>query len=129
MKRFGVTTIARWLGEETPEGVRAYVEYQGELIELLGLAAAASRPLVNVRPINIPTGHVPHPIRMRVGKRTPVILSLTEDLMGVKLDELDGDLAPVASNSWAMNTIIDRGLAKKPKRSAGTERGAGMFCG
>ena len=130
MKRFGVTTIARWLGEELPEGVRAYIQHRGTLLELLRLVKMDSpRLLVNVRPLNIPEGDVTRPLRMRVGKGTPVVLSVSEDLMGVNVDELEGDLAPAASNSWAMNTMLDRCLVKRPKRSAVTDRGAGMYCG
>lgn len=37
MRRYGATTIARWLAEELPEGVRSYIEACGKLHELVGI--------------------------------------------------------------------------------------------
>ena len=130
MKRFGVTTIARWLGEELPEGVRAYVECRGTLMELLGLVKMDTpRLLVNARPLNIPTGDVPRPLRIRVGKRTPVILSLDKNLSGVKLAELEGDLAPAASNSWAMHAAETRLKFNRGTPPVPNVKAHGLFCG
>ena len=129
MKRFGVTTVARWISEELPEGMRAYIEHQGALLELLGLAAMGERVLVRVRPFNTPTGEVLRPLRMRVGRGATVILSLEENLAGVEMIEIADDLAPAASDSWAFATPATRVKYDGSITPTPNETMYGLYCG
>jgi hypothetical protein len=49
MRRYGVTTIARWLSEELPNGITAYVENQGRLFELMKIVAVNGRLIPELR--------------------------------------------------------------------------------
>jgi hypothetical protein len=49
MRRYGTTTIARWLSEELPSDVVAYVEYNGRLFELMKLVAVNGKLIPELR--------------------------------------------------------------------------------
>ena len=87
MKRYGATTIARWLTEELPEGVLAYIENRGTLHELVGLEAINGHltPRVKVQRVRGSGGTFTVLCDARLTMGTLVILSLNENLACVTL--------------------------------------------
>ncbi len=45
MRRYGVTTVSRWLAEELPTGVLSYIEACGTLHELIAIEATSGHLL------------------------------------------------------------------------------------
>ena len=128
MKRFGVTTVARWLGEELPPGVTAYTEYRGRLFELLRLEAVSGSLFPTLRTLADRRGQFSPPNTV-VNLETPVILSLCENLAGTKLAELEGDLVAAATNSWATTDLINRSQINKVNAKDEIHPCYGHYCG
>ena len=127
MKRFGVTTISRWLCEELPQGVTAYIEYRGRLFELLSLGAVngALRPVLRTL---ADWQEAFNPL-VSVTLDTPVILSMREKLAGMAVAEIKDDLAPAASNSWAFNSPQERLGCNQGTTPDVNKKIFGMYCG
>ena len=127
MKRFGVTTISRWLGEELPPGVSAYLEYQGKLFELLRVEGGSGKlsPILKT----LATRFRDFRPRMFVTLDTPVILSTHEELAGVLVTKIKDDLAPAASNSWAFNSPQERLGCNQGTTPDVNKKIFGMYCG
>lgn len=109
MRRYGVTTVACWLVEELPEGVRSYIEENGKLHELVGIdgtsghlrprlrAGLRGRLFINLRS---PT---------RLAMTTPVILSRGERLAGKSLATISSQIgrAALGSHAPSRNEALD----------------------
>lgn len=100
MQRLGATTIARWLTEELPKGVRAYFEDGGTLFELVGLEATSGHIVPKMRHRWSRSVFIPRACRLAMG--TPVILSTGENLAGVELSSLSSQIVRAALGSFAM---------------------------
>ncbi len=100
MERYGVTTIARWLTEELPRGVRAYIEDGGTLFELVGLEATSGRLLPKLKLKGWRSVVTFRACRLAMG--TPVILSMGENLGGVKLAALSCQIVRASPGSFAL---------------------------
>jgi len=101
MRRFGVTTIARWLSEELPPGITAYVENKGRLFELMKLVAMNGKIAPELRTPADSLGRF-YPFDY-VTLDTQVVLSMSENLAGVKMTAIAGQLVPAAAGSWALH--------------------------
>ena len=101
MHRYGATTVARWLAEEMPAGVRSYIEACGTLHELIAVEATSGRLLPRLRVLGRRlTFHVPRATRLAMA--TPVILSLGENLAGKALDSISSQVGHAALGSHAL---------------------------
>jgi len=119
MQRFGVTTIARWLSEKLPPDVVAYVEYNGRLFELMKLVAMNGKLIPELRTLTDRLGKFT-PVNSYVNLDTVVILSMSENLAGIKIAAIAGQLEPAAAGSWALhgrvlaeNTPINKVVKRK----------------
>jgi hypothetical protein len=101
MRRYGVTTVARWLAEELPEGVRSYIEACGTLHELVAIEATSGHllPRLRVRGLRRML-HVPRATRLAMA--TPVILSMGENLAGKSLGSISSQVDRAAFGSFAL---------------------------
>jgi hypothetical protein len=100
MQRYGATTVARWLTEELPEGVRAYIEDDGTLFELVGLEATSGRLLPRTKLKGYGSLCITRACRLALG--TPVILSMAKDLAGLKLATLTSQIVRASLGSFAL---------------------------
>lgn len=100
MYRYGATTVARWLTEELPKGVRAYIEDGGTLFELVGLEATSGRLLPRLKLKGWRSTFVTRACRLAM--ETPVILSTGENLAGVKLNALSSQIVRASLGSFAL---------------------------
>ena len=101
MQRFGATTVARWLSEELPEGVRSYIEACGTLHEMVSIEGRGGclLPRLRVRGM-LRMLHVPRATRLAMA--TPVILSVEEDLAGKTLGSICSQIGRAALGSHAL---------------------------
>lgn len=106
MKRFGVTTVARWMTEPLPKGVKAYMENNSRLYHL-----------ERIRSYN---GDIQPILTTKFGIRkftwskentytlgSPVFLSLGVDLTGLAVEEILDAVALVCSDCWALRDDDD----------------------
>jgi hypothetical protein len=100
MRRYGATTIARWLAEELPAGVRSYIEENGKLYELVGLEASSGRIMPKMRHRWSRSVFVPRATRLAMA--TPVILSMGENLAGKSLRSISSQVGGAALGSFAL---------------------------
>lgn len=128
MRRYGMTTIARWLSEELPKGVTAYIENNGRLFELMKLVAVNGKLAPELRMLADKLGRFT-PVGSYVSLDTKVILSLSENLAGIELATIAGQLAPAATGSWAMPLAPVEGKATTDECLDSMKICSSMFCG
>ena len=103
MYRFGATTIARWLTEELPEGVRAFIEDSDTLHELVGLEATSGRLVPRIKVQRVWGGGTSNVLRdIRLNMDTPVILTQGESLTGATLTTISSQICRAATDSHAL---------------------------
>ncbi len=100
MRRFGATTVARWLAEELPEGVRSYIEACGTLHEIVAIEGTSGHLLPRLRVPGRRMLHVPRATRLAMA--TIVILSVEEDLAGKTLGSICSQIGRAALGSHAL---------------------------
>ena len=103
VKKYGVTTISRWLFEELPQGVKSYIEYQDVMLELLGVNGyngtlkPVLRTLGEGRMLSRFTAQGRH-----LDLNTQVVLSLDEELSGKPWCQVSQQLRPSAPDCWTL---------------------------
>lgn len=112
MKRFGVTTIARWMTEPLPKSVRAYMVSQGLLCRLKRIRSynGSIRPVL----VSLLDGKLGGEFTCRQSKYTldsTVFLSTGVDLAGIDVKDVMNSVAPACSDCWALQDEAVRASA------------------
>jgi len=106
-KKYGVTTLGRWLTEALPRGVKCYIEIRGRMMELLGVTGWSGA----LRPVLRPTGEgrmlqrftaMHNPVTLS----TQVVLSLDDELNNVDWDRVTQQLRPSAPDCCALTYYL-----------------------
>lgn len=103
MKRFGATTVVRWMAEPLPKGVRAYMASKGRLYRLKqirsynGFIQAVFAGVAGGKFIS----------RSVYALDSIVFLSLDVDLTGLAVEEILDAVALVCSDCWALRDDDD----------------------
>jgi len=129
MSRFGAITVARWLSEKLPPRVKAYVELDGKLFELLAIQACNAKIKPTLRTLLDDFGRFT-PTHNCVQLDTIVVLSLGENLAGVDAKTILSQTVPAAIGSWALP--LGRGEPKViPEKILDDDYAStfSMFCG
>lgn len=106
MRKFSITTVARWMMEPLPKGVRAYMKSQGRLYRLERIRSYNS----NIQPILTAKFGIRKFTGARKGTYTldsPVFLSLDTDLTGLTLEEIPEAVFLACSDCWALQNNDD----------------------
>ena len=112
MKQIGVTTIARWMAEQLPKDMTAYMEYKGKLFRLKRIKSYNG----SIRPVFATL------LDAKIGSEftgtediftleSSVFLTIDRDLAGVTIANIIDAVEPASHGCWAMQTEIVRSAA------------------
>ncbi|MHC4188435.1 MAG: hypothetical protein ACYSUB_02000 [Planctomycetota bacterium] len=118
MSQFGVTTIARWMAEQLPKGVEAYMENRGRLFRLKRISGynGSIRPVLATL-VDSNLGGEFTPYNGNHALNSAVFLSTGVDLAGVNVADIIDTVEPVCLDCWAMQAPLE-GPARLPSNAA-----------
>jgi hypothetical protein len=107
-KKYGVTTIGRWLAEELPQGVKCYIEHHDKMFELVAVRGQNGILWPILRPLSTSWKAFQRyePVSTTIDLNTQVVLSLGEELSGKPWDRVSQQLRPSAPNCWALTQYL-----------------------
>jgi hypothetical protein len=129
-KKYGVTTIGRWLTEELPRGVKCYIEYRGlcfELLRVTGTNGALWPTLRYLRGTFSQDGFQPRLTMTTLS--TMVVLSRDDDLHGEPWEQVAQQLRPSAPNCWALQKYLTRSTDAELNEVFDSVVDSSVYCG
>lgn len=103
MERIGITNVARWMIDQLPKGVEAYMDNQGKLYRLKRIRSYSGK----TRPVfaTLFTGHVGGEFTGMedcYSLSSLVFLSTDTNLAGTPTADVTNAVEPVNSDCWAL---------------------------